>query len=89
MIDMTGLALPKPDSGPKLTPYQRGKQRKRLWNERDHVCAICHLPIVSIYDMELDHEIPGKAGGCKDDSDSNQRLTHIICNRKKGSRRNV
>ena len=72
-----------------LTPSQRTAQRKMLWATREHICAICHGPILEISDMELDHEKPKKmGGGSRDDSDENQQLTHIWCNRIKGSQRN-
>jgi 5-methylcytosine-specific restriction endonuclease McrA len=80
--------------GPKdgrviLSAYQRRKQRKSLWDLRPHVCEICRKTIWTISDMELDHEKPKKmGGGSRDDSDENQRLTHIWCNRIKGSQRN-
>lgn len=38
-------------------------------------------------DMELDHIKIQPMGCAKDDSDENQQLTCIPCNRKKGSRR--
>ncbi len=71
-----------------LSPAKRTAQRKRLWDERPHVCEICEFGIAEIEDMELDHETPkGLGGGTRDDSDANQRLTHVWCNRKKGSKR--
>jgi 5-methylcytosine-specific restriction endonuclease McrA len=65
-----------------LSPAKRTAQRKRLWDERQHLCAICKKVIWVISDMELDHAKPKKMGGSeRDDSDQNQRLTHIWCNR--------
>jgi 5-methylcytosine-specific restriction endonuclease McrA len=87
VIDTSQFELPKPFSGEKMNKYQRTKQRKRLWEKREHVCYLCGFGIMDFDDMELDHRKPGKMGGCKDDTDENQELTHRKCNREKGSRR--
>lgn len=88
MIDTSGLPLPKPGSGKVvLTPAQNTKMRKKLWAEREHVCHLCGSPIVYFEDMELDHIVQEPAGCKKNSIESNVGLSHIICNRSKGSKR--
>ena len=52
--------------------------------ERDgHTCYLCNK-WVSVHEAELDHVVPLSKGG--NHTRSNVRLTHSICNAKKGDR---
>lgn len=50
-------------------------------------CGICKKRIWNFEDMVPDHIIPGKMGGCKDNSLTNLQPAHWWCNLAKGSRR--
>lgn len=65
--------------------------RLKWWGEQTAneplLCALCGKPIRSYSELVPDHIIPGKMGGCKDNSDSNLQPAHWICNAEKGSQR--
>lgn len=61
--------------------------RNRWWKEGKRTCALCHKEIRNRADYTLDHIIPGKAGGCKDDAEANLQPAHWDCNVAKGSTR--
>lgn len=71
--------------------------RRRAIQSKEHYCAECHLWIdvtlpfkldngkLNPMAVEVDHEIPISRGGPPYEI-SNLRLTHMKCNRKKGSK---
>ena len=67
------------------------KLRRHYWKTHPTVaCGICGLPILRWEDFEFDHKDPrGMGGGRRDDSPGNLRPSHALCNRAKGSRREV
>ena len=64
-------------------------QRKRVaWEEQNKTCSICHLKL-NWADATVDHKDPrGMGGGFHDDRQPNIGAAHILCNSRKGSKRN-
>lgn len=69
------------------------KVRKGWWDEARAqgsypICGICGEPIEDFKNLDSDHRIPGKMGGCKDNSPGNLQPAHRYpCNTEKGSQR--
>lgn len=61
--------------------------RNRWWKEGKRTCALCGKEIRNRADYTLDHETPGKMGGCKNDDIGNLRPAHWSCNEDKGGTR--
>ena len=75
-----------------LTPKEKREQLDRKCREQKMRCFYCHCPLTREPDRfntaDREHVVPGKMGGCKDDSEENIVAACRSCNRKKGSKRN-
>lgn len=58
--------------------------RELIWKSKDHVCGICHKPILAFEDMHVDHIIPLSRGG--NDVYDNLQPSHKHCNLLKHNR---
>ena len=57
-------------AGPRVTEL-----RQLIWNTESRICHLCHKPIASYREMELDHVIPKSKGGALFDP-RNLRMAH-------------
>lgn len=102
MIDYSLLAIPKPGKRPKPevkkdgTPMEpSAKEKKRIIDElcaeQNWRCYICGRLVSGGYgewnQAVIEHVIPGKMGGCKSWNRENLKAACVLCNNKKGSRR--
>lgn len=82
----------------KLNGTEWAAARKRAIASLDPVCALCHkfiditLPMIdpdtgkrNLLSVEVDHIVPRARGGLMY-AQENLQLTHLRCNRKKGTR---
>lgn len=86
--------FPKPretENRVTLTPKGKREQLDRKCREQENRCFYCHCQMTREPEMfntaEREHVVPGKMGGCKDDSDENIVAACHRCNFEKGSKR--
>ncbi len=78
-----GLNAPiAPYIPPKITSSKSSRQRARLYERQQGLCAFCDLPFTEEDKESLDHIKPRSKGGS--DKISNKVLVHGSCNQLKG-----
>lgn len=60
------------------------EKKLELIQKQNNICPICKSSLYFGQDIEVDHIMPIAVGGL--DSEQNLQITHMDCNRKKGSR---
>ena len=74
-----------------LTAKAKREQLDRKCEEQQGLCFYCGCRMTREPDFfntaEREHKVPGKMGGCKDDSEENIVAACHRCNSLKGSRR--
>ena len=74
-----------------LTQQEKREQLDRKCRDQKMRCFYCHCPMTREPDRfntaDREHVVPGKMGGCKDDSEENVVVSCRKCNSEKGSKR--
>ena len=74
-----------------LTQQEKREQLDRKCREQGNRCFYCHCTMTREPDRfntaDREHVVPGKMGGCKDDSEDNVVAACRKCNSSKGSKR--